>query len=370
MEQENYDSHEVKIIDSSQIFVQETHDKFPTQFIWPKDPSSENATEVLNECVIDLKGFMEHDKEATLHAANLIKESSVKHGFFQVVNHGVDPALLVLADEHGRAFFKLPIAEKLKCKKKDGSMVGFVSAHSGRFSEKLPWKELLSFEYHENDDNEVVAEYFNSTLGSEYKETGLVYQKFCQSMKNLALNLLELLEISLGVDSHNYYKQLYEDSVSLVRCNHYPKCSKPELTYGVGPHCDPITLTILYQDQIGGLEVLVDNKWKAVKPHKDALVINIGDTFQALSNGKYKSCLHRVMVNTEKPRLSVAFFLCPKGDKLLKPHQKLIERDGRQVYPDFKWEELRQFTQKYHRADENTLEEFKQWLLSSKNPMH
>ncbi|KAD6796161.1 hypothetical protein R6Q59_007095 [Mikania micrantha] len=364
-------SNEDKTIESTMILVQETYDHFPKQFIWPKDHLSQTSSEELNEHVIDLQGFLMNDKEATLNAANLVKESCLSHGFFQVVNHGVDPGLLELAHEHGRAFFKRPITEKLKCKQKEGSIVGFACAHAQRFREKLPWKELLTFEYHENGPHDVVEEFFNVTMGAQYKETGLIYQKICRSINKLALDILDLLEISLGVDghNHNYYRQLFEDSVSIVRCNHYPQCNKPDLTYGVGPHCDPNTLTILYQDQVGGLEVFVDNKWKSVHPNRNALVINIGDTFRALSNGVYKSCLHRVSVNSFKPRLSLAFFLCPKGDMELKAPQDLVDKHRRKRYPDFKWEELLQFTQKNHRADENTLEEFTKWLLSSKQIM-
>ncbi|GKB45112.1 gibberellin 20 oxidase 3-like protein [Tanacetum coccineum] len=186
-------------------------------------------------------------------------------------------------------------------------------------------------------------------------------------MRKLSLELMELLEISLGLTSRKYYRELFEDCVSIVRCNYYPNCDTPELTYGVGPHCDPTTLTVLYQDQIGGLEVFVDNKWKSVQPRPNALVINIGDTFTALSNGKYMSCLHRVSVNTKTPRLTLAFFLCPKSDKKMKPPQELIDKDGKQEYPDFTWEEFLGFTQKHHRADENTLALFNKWLHSSRS---
>uniref|UniRef100_A0A251UZN8 Putative isopenicillin N synthase-like protein n=1 Tax=Helianthus annuus TaxID=4232 RepID=A0A251UZN8_HELAN len=87
----------------------------------------------------------------------------------------------------------------------------------------------------------------------------------------------------------------------------------------------------------------------------------------ALSNGKYKSCLHRVSVNSLSPRLSLVFFLCPKGDRELKAPQELVEKDGKKEYPDFTWGEFLQFTQKNHRADENTLQLFTKWLLTSKN---
>ncbi|XP_071713730.1 gibberellin 20 oxidase 3-like [Rutidosis leptorrhynchoides] len=368
MEQIKNANYENKIIESSKIFFQQTHDHFPKQFIWPKDHQS-SCTEELNERIIDLKGFLQRDKDATLHAANLVKESCLKHGFFQVVNHGIDPELLMLAEKHGRAFFELPITEKLKCQKKNGSIVGYVTAHVDRFAAKLPWKELVSFEHHENGPERVVEEYFNATLGSHYKETGLIFQKVCESMRKLALELLELLEISLDVHNgiNSYYKQLYDDCVSLVRCNNYPRCDKPELTYGVQPHRDPTSLTILHQDDVGGLEVFTDNKWKSVKPHPEALVINIGDTLQALTNGKYKSCLHRVMANNVKSRLSFTYFLSPRLDKQLKVPRELVERDGKQEYPDFTWGEFLNFTQKHHRADDATLDHFTKWLKTSNN---
>ncbi|GKB74869.1 putative ent-kaurene synthase, partial [Tanacetum coccineum] len=116
--------------------------------------------------------FFKNDEKATLHEANLVNESCLKHGFFQVINHGIDPKLLALAYEHGWVFFQLPLAEKSKCKKKEGSMNDFSNGHAHRFAEKLPWKECLTFEYHENDSDKVAAEFFTSTYGSPYKETG------------------------------------------------------------------------------------------------------------------------------------------------------------------------------------------------------
>ncbi|XP_024969770.1 gibberellin 20 oxidase 3-like [Cynara cardunculus var. scolymus] len=370
MEQLKNANLEDKTTNSSLIFNQLPDDHFPKQYIWPKN-DNDIVTEVLDAPIIDLQGFFTHDEQAIANAANLVKESCMSHGLFQVVNHGIDLELLALVDKHGRAFFNLPIAEKMKCKKKEGIMLGFTNAHAHRFSEKLYWKEMLSFVYHENGPEEVVVDFFNSTLGDQYKETGLIYQKCCQSMRKLALDLMELLAISLGVDGQNYFKKLYEDCVSLERYNYYPKCNQPNLTQGVGPHRDPNTITILFQDQVGGLEVVTDNKWKSVTPIPDALVVNIGDTFKALSNGKYYlSCLHRVAVNRFEPRLSVAFFLSPKGDKEVKPPQDLVNKDGKQEYPDFKWEQFLYFTLTKQRIDENTFEEFTKWLTYSKNPRY
>lgn len=101
---------------------------------------------------------------------------------------------------------------------------------------------------------------------------------YCEEMKKLSLAIFELLAISLGVE-REHYKKFYEDGTSIMRCNYYPLCTQPGLTLGTGPHCDPTSITILHQDQVGGLQVFANNKWQAVRPRPDALVVNIGDTF-------------------------------------------------------------------------------------------
>lgn len=101
-------------------------------------------------------------------------------------------------------------------------------------------------------------------------------------MKELSLTIMELLELSLGLEKRGYYREFFADSSSIMRCNYYPPCPEPERTLGTGPHCDPTALTILLQDDVGGLEVLVDGDWRPVRPVPGAMVINIGDTFMVI----------------------------------------------------------------------------------------
>ncbi|GMN40039.1 hypothetical protein TIFTF001_009275 [Ficus carica] len=135
-----------QIFDSS--FLQEqTH--FPTGFIWPDEDLPSNGTiGVLNEPLVDLEGFLNGDEAATMRAAELIREACTSHGFFQVMNHGVDSSLISLAHEHLESFFNLPATEKIRAPKTPGRIIGYSAAHSEHFAAKLPWKETLTF-FHE-----------------------------------------------------------------------------------------------------------------------------------------------------------------------------------------------------------------------------
>nr|AMD09812.1 gibberellin 20-oxidase [Artocarpus altilis] len=332
----------------------------PTQFIWPDDEKPcDNAPE-LPVPLVDLGGFLSGDPAAATEASRLVGEACGKHGFFLVVNHGVDRQLISDAHRYMDDFFELPLSEKQRAQRKAGEHCGYASSFTGRFSSKLPWKETLSFRYN-NPSEDIVLDYFRNVLGSDFEQFGRVYQDYSEAMSRLSLGIMELLGMSLGVGKA-HFKDFFVDNDSIMRLNYYPPCQKPDLTLGTGPHCDPTSLTILHQDQVGGLQVFVDEKWHSITPNFDAFVVNIGDTFMALSNGRYKSCLHRAVVNSKVPRKSLAFFLCPGKEKVVSPPSELVDSLRPRVYPDFTWPMLLEFTQKHYRADMKTLQIFSNWL--------
>ncbi|GLJ38013.1 hypothetical protein SUGI_0773750 [Cryptomeria japonica] len=341
--------------------VLQQQDSIPAEYQWPEDPNTFLSVsalckdEWLDIPTIDLSAFMAGDSATVL---DIVKEACTEHGFFQVINHDVPPELVKAAHQHMQLFFGLNLQEKQRAQRKVGESFGFSSSFTGRFASKLPWKETLSLEYSAPSG---VKDYLEMIMGYHFSETGVVYQKYAEAMESLSLNILELLGVSLGME-RTYFRKFFEESKSILRLNYYPPCRQPSRTFGTGPHCDPTSLTILHQDQVGGLEVFVHNTWLSVRPNPNAFVCNIGDTFMALSNGKYKSCLHRAMVNPHMARRSLTFFLNPSYDKLICPPQQLLDQPRK--YRDFTWLQFLEFTQKHYRSDSNTLASFIEWLGS------
>ncbi|KAM5555226.1 gibberellin 20 oxidase 1 [Rosa sericea] len=352
------------VIFDSQVIQYQSN--IASQFIWPdREKPSPNRLDLLAPA-IDLNGFISGDPAIVANSIHIVDQACKKHGFFLIVNHGVDPELIAKAHEYMDVFFEMKLSEKQRAQRKVGESYGYASSFTGRFNSKLPWKETLSFRYSaESQSSTTVKDYFVNMLGEDFREMGKFYQEYCEVMNELSKGILELLGLSLAV-GREYLKEFYEGNDSIMRLNYYPMCQRPDLTLGTGPHCDPTSLTILHQDQVGGLEVFFDEKWHAVTPVLGSFVVNIGDTFMALSNGIYKSCLHRAVVNNKAVRKSLTFFLNSNKDRVVTPLASLISADNPRLYPDFTWPTLLEFTQKQYRADRSTIDAFSDWINKQK----
>lgn len=168
--------------------------------------------------------------------------------------------------------------------------------------------------------------------------------EYGREVVKLGGKLMKAFSMNLGLEDDFLLNSFggEENVGACLRVNYYPKCPQPDLTLGLSPHSDPGGMTILLPDEnVAGLQVRRNDSWVTVKPAPNAFIINIGDQIQVLSNAIYQSVEHRVIVNSNKDRVSLAFFYNPKSDLLIEPSKELVTEDRPALYPPMTFDEYR-----------------------------
>ncbi|KAL7149653.1 hypothetical protein ABFS83_05G055100 [Erythranthe nasuta] len=278
-----------------------------------KELKSENEHEhgalLENLPVIDLIGLTSGDEGERAECAAEIARASSEWGFFQVVNHGISNKLIRDMRREQIELFNAPFSKKSSCGLPNNSYRwGSPNAVS---PDHFSWSEAFHIPLTNISDQ---------TCFGEFPSLREVLVEYAGEMQKLAKLLAGVLIENLGQKKEDFEEAIScDESTCFLRLNHYPRCrvSTPELMHGLVPHTDSDFLTILHQDQVGGLQLLKKSQWISVRPRKDALIVNIGDLFQAWSNDVYKSVEHKVIANPNMERFSVAYFLCPSYDSLI-----------------------------------------------------
>ncbi|XP_039119805.1 gibberellin 2-beta-dioxygenase 8 isoform X1 [Dioscorea cayenensis subsp. rotundata] len=288
-------------------------------------PSCNHDLASVEECELPLIDLSLLYTENASRCKREIAAASQNWGFFQVVNHGISSELLHRIRSEQVKLFRQPFENKCKDFSADAYRWGTPTATS---LHQLSWSEAYHIPLCQSTDLSK-----HNTIISR-----LTIEELAVSLSSLAHLLGGVLAEELGGDGA-YFERNCNRETCYLRLNRYPLCPVPGGLFGLVPHTDSDFLTILCQDEVGGLQLMKDGRWITVKPNPSALVVNIGDLFQAWSNGMYKSVEHRVISNESEERFSVAYFMCPSYDSMIESEAE------KSIYRRFSFREYRQQVQ-------------------------
>lgn len=253
--------------------------------------------------------------------AAAVRKACCESGFFYLVNHGVDAGLQERLENLSHTFFQKDEAYKMRWRMALGGKAwrGYFPVGGELTSGKPDLKEGLYLGTELPADHPKVkagvplhgANLFPDLPG--FKEAILAYM---DAVTNLGHRLMEVMGLSLGLSADYFHKHYTQDPLILFRIFHYPPDPKPQSTesWGVGEHTDYGLLTILKQDDCGGLQVKSRSRWVEAPPVKDSFVCNIGDMLDRMTGGLYKSTPHRVKNTSGRNRYSYPLFFDPGFD--------------------------------------------------------
>ncbi|CAN8233891.1 unnamed protein product [Cochlearia groenlandica] len=241
-------------------------------------------------------------------------------GFFQLINHGIDSSFLEKLETEVQAFFNLSIEEKKKLWQRSGEFEGFGQVNIVSEDQKLDWGDMFILT---TEPIRSRKSHLFSKLPLSFRET---VETYSFEVKNITKILFAKMASVLQIKREEM-EDLFDDIWQSIKINYYPPCPQPDQVIGLTPHSDAAGLTILLQvNQVEGLQIKKDGKWVVVKPLQDALVVNVGEILEIITNGRYRSIEHRAVVNSEKERLSVAMFHSPGKETMIGPAKSIVER--------------------------------------------
>lgn len=263
------------------------------------------------------------------------------HGFFLLEGHGLDE-LIDQTWEQTRRFFSAGPEVKEPIRRT-------AESHLGWYDRELT-KRLR--------DHKEVFDFIDPEIGDEFNPNRWpdhldgfrnAMEDFFEAFAALATRTLGLVQATLGLDTATAAAHPSTRATSTVRLNHYPVGDpvpagdraelRPLGDVALGHHTDPGVLTLLLQDDTGGLQAQShDHGWIDVPPRSGTIVVNLADTMQVWTNDRYRAAVHRVVPMTGVDRYSIPYFGNPPRDCVIEPIAALASDTPR--YRPFTWREF------------------------------
>jgi isopenicillin N synthase-like dioxygenase len=249
-------------------------------------------------------------------------------GFFYVVGHGIDERLQGRLEEWSRRFFAQDLQTKMEIAMERGGRAwrGYFPVGAELTSGRPDIKEGIYFGAELSPDHPRVKDgtplHGPNLFPRNMPELRDVVLAYMDGMTGLGHALMQGIALSLGLDASYFADRYTREPLTLFRMFNYPAdptAPDDEPRWGVGEHTDYGMLTILKQDDTGGLQVKSGGNWIPAPPIAGAFLCNIGDMLDRMTAGQYKSTPHRVRNVTRRDRLSFPFFFDPSFDARIQP---------------------------------------------------
>ncbi|SPZ16850.1 2OG-Fe(II) oxygenase [Pseudomonas luteola] len=291
-----------------------------------EQPFSEQAITMTQSLpIIDIAPLYSAEDTGWQTVARDIDQACRTWGFFYIKGHPIPATRLAQLQDYAQRFFALPVEEKLKIDiTQSQHHRGYGAVATEQLDPNLPsdLKETFDMGFHVPANHpDVLA---GKPLRGPNRHPDLegweaLLETHYQDMQALACTVLRAITLALGID-RDFFDQRFVAPMSAFRMIHYPPRQSAGDTkqQGAGAHTDYGCVTLLHQDQVGGLQVRsVQGDWIDAPPIEGTYVVNIGDMMARWSNDRYKSTPHRVISPSGVDRYSMPFFAEPDPDTLI-----------------------------------------------------
>ena len=268
--------------------------------------------------IVDVSGLSASSPTTRKKVGNALREACLDKGFFYCAGHGIPAGLIEAVFEETKRLFDLPAEAKAKVDKSLSTCNRGYEAIGGQTLQpgaRPDRKEgfYIGLELPE-DDSRVLARKFNhgpNQWPADLPGFRPAMRAYYAAMLDLSESLMRGLALSLDLDE-NYFAGFNRDPLGNLRLLHYPPQSAQSASdeFGAGAHTDFGGLTLLLQDDVGGLQVYDNNSdgWIEAAPIPGTFIVNLGDMIARWTNDRYRSTLHRVINRSGRERYSVPFF--------------------------------------------------------------
>lgn len=257
-------------------------------------------------------------------------------GFVQAVGHGLDPGLLASLDAEARRFFARPEREKAEIAMSRGGRAwrGWFPLGGELTSGRPDLKEGLYFGSELGDDHPLVRAgtplHGPNLFPADQPALRRAVLRAIDGLTRVGHGLVRGIALALGLDESFFDEHYTSDPLVLFRIFRYP-AQPDDDGWGVGEHTDYGFLTLLLQDDRGGLEIRTPDGWLDAEPVPGAIACNVGDMLERLTCGHLRSTPHRVRNRSSGDRLSFPFFFDPSWHAAVRPIEALLGSAPREV---------------------------------------